>query len=86
MFKLRTLYVQTIAELFVQSGRRSRKDFITAKYTEKRFAQRRRTDPTAKLRSLYDAVKSRDIFSLLQVYADGVDLTETFPMANEHVS
>ncbi|KAF4082487.1 hypothetical protein AMELA_G00151930 [Ameiurus melas] len=66
------------------SDMRSRKDFITAKYTEKRFAQRRRTDPTAKLRSLYDAVKSRDIFSLLQVYADGVDLTETFPMASEH--
>ncbi|MCJ8743790.1 hypothetical protein PDJAM_G00098300 [Pangasius djambal] len=66
------------------SDMQSRKDFITAKYTEKRFAQRRRTDATAKLRSLYDAVKSRDIFSLLQVYADGVDLTETFAMANEH--
>ncbi|XP_060773830.1 arf-GAP with SH3 domain, ANK repeat and PH domain-containing protein 2b isoform X2 [Neoarius graeffei] len=66
------------------SDMQSRKDFITAKYTEKRFAQRRRTDPIAKLRSLYDAVKSRDIFSLLQVYADGVDLTETFSMANEH--
>uniref|UniRef100_A0A8B9GNN2 ArfGAP with SH3 domain, ankyrin repeat and PH domain 2 n=1 Tax=Astyanax mexicanus TaxID=7994 RepID=A0A8B9GNN2_ASTMX len=62
----------------------SRKDFITAKYTEKRFAQRRRVDPSAKLRSLYDAVKSRDIFSLLQVYAEGVDLTETLSLPNEH--
>ncbi|KAF7690360.1 arf-GAP with SH3 domain, ANK repeat and PH domain-containing protein 2b [Silurus meridionalis] len=66
------------------SDMQSRKDFITAKYTEKRFAQHRRTDATAKLRSLYDAVKSRDIFSLLQVYADGVDLTDTFSLASEH--
>uniref|UniRef100_A0A8B9GR64 ArfGAP with SH3 domain, ankyrin repeat and PH domain 2 n=1 Tax=Astyanax mexicanus TaxID=7994 RepID=A0A8B9GR64_ASTMX len=66
------------------SDMQSRKDFITAKYTEKRFAQRRRVDPSAKLRSLYDAVKSRDIFSLLQVYAEGVDLTETLSLPNEH--
>ncbi|XP_072540626.1 arf-GAP with SH3 domain, ANK repeat and PH domain-containing protein 2b isoform X2 [Salminus brasiliensis] len=66
------------------SDMQSRKDFITAKYTEKRFAQRRRIDAAAKLRSLYDAVKSRDIFSLLQVYAEGVDLTETLPLPNEH--
>ncbi|XP_062857486.1 arf-GAP with SH3 domain, ANK repeat and PH domain-containing protein 2b isoform X2 [Trichomycterus rosablanca] len=66
------------------SDMQSKKDFITAKYTEKRFAQRRRADSASKLRSLYEAVKSRDIFSLLQVYADGVDLTETVAMANEH--
>ncbi|KAM9435974.1 arf-GAP with SH3 domain, ANK repeat and PH domain-containing protein 2b isoform 2-T2 [Clarias gariepinus] len=66
------------------SDMQRRKDFITAKYTEKRFAQLRRSDATVKLRGLYDAVRSRDIFSLLQVYADGVDLTETFTMANEH--
>lgn len=79
-------YIQLIVELFPQPIRQSRKDFITAKYTEKRFAQHKRTDATAKLRSLYEAVRNRDIFSLLQVYADGVDLTETFPMANEHVT
>ncbi|XP_035380261.1 arf-GAP with SH3 domain, ANK repeat and PH domain-containing protein 2b isoform X1 [Electrophorus electricus] len=66
------------------SDMQSRKDFIIAKYTEKRFAQRRRVDGTARLRGLYEAVKNRDIFSLLQVYADGVDLTETYPMPNEH--
>ncbi|KAK2864135.1 hypothetical protein Q7C36_003289 [Tachysurus vachellii] len=75
---------EEIAKPNPSSDMQSRKDFITAKYIEKRFAQRRRTDATAKLRSLYEAVKSRDIFSLLQVYADGVDLTETFPMASEH--
>uniref|UniRef100_A0A3B4D1H1 ArfGAP with SH3 domain, ankyrin repeat and PH domain 2b n=1 Tax=Pygocentrus nattereri TaxID=42514 RepID=A0A3B4D1H1_PYGNA len=66
------------------SDMQSRKDFITSKYIEKRFAQRRRMDAPAKLRSLYEAVKGRDIFSLLQVYAEGVDLTETLTMTNEH--
>lgn len=84
--KLYTLNWATYVGLFYQSHRQSRKDFITAKYIDKRFAQRRRTDATAKQRSLYEAVKSRDIFSLLQVYAEGVDLTEIHPMANEHVS
>lgn len=86
LFLLLNNIIYAAEKLFSQSIRQSRKDFITAKYTEKRFAQRRRTDATAKLRSLYDAVKSRDIFTLLQVYADGVDLTDTFPMTNEHVS
>ncbi|XP_036437780.1 arf-GAP with SH3 domain, ANK repeat and PH domain-containing protein 2b [Colossoma macropomum] len=66
------------------SDMQSRKDFITAKYIEKRFAQRRRMDAPAKLRILYEAVKGRDIFSLLQVYAEGVDLTETLTMTSEH--
>ncbi|KAK3516783.1 hypothetical protein QTP70_023662 [Hemibagrus guttatus] len=75
---------EEIAKPSPSSDMQSRKDFITAKYIEKCFAQRRRTDATAKQRSLYEAVKSRDIFSLLQVYAEGVDLTETYPTANEH--
>uniref|UniRef100_A0A671NZC3 Arf-GAP with SH3 domain, ANK repeat and PH domain-containing protein 2-like n=1 Tax=Sinocyclocheilus anshuiensis TaxID=1608454 RepID=A0A671NZC3_9TELE len=54
-----------------------RKDFITAKYTEKRFAQKKYAENAARLRALCDAVKSRDIFSLIQVYAEGVDLMET---------
>uniref|UniRef100_A0A671NWJ1 Arf-GAP with SH3 domain, ANK repeat and PH domain-containing protein 2-like n=1 Tax=Sinocyclocheilus anshuiensis TaxID=1608454 RepID=A0A671NWJ1_9TELE len=48
-----------------------RKDFITAKYTEKRFAQKKYAENAARLRALCDAVKSRDIFSLIQVYAEG---------------
>uniref|UniRef100_A0A673IJA4 ArfGAP with SH3 domain, ankyrin repeat and PH domain 2b n=1 Tax=Sinocyclocheilus rhinocerous TaxID=307959 RepID=A0A673IJA4_9TELE len=54
-----------------------RKDFITAKYTEKCFAQKKYAENAARLRALCDAVKSRDIFSLIQVYAEGVDLMET---------
>ena len=65
----------------VLAFRQTRKDYITAKYTEKRFAHKRHVD----LRVLYEAVRTRDIMSLLQVYAEGVDLMDTIPMANEHV-
>ncbi|CDQ96422.1 unnamed protein product [Oncorhynchus mykiss] len=64
--------------------RQARKDFITAKYTEKRFARRKCPDGVSKLHTLCDAVKSRDIFSLIQVYAEGVDLMEPIPLANGH--
>lgn len=61
-----------------------RKDFITAKYTEKRFAQKKYADNAARLHALCDAVKSRDIFSLIQVYAEGLDLMETIHQPNQH--
>uniref|UniRef100_A0A8C3G7U6 ArfGAP with SH3 domain, ankyrin repeat and PH domain 2a n=1 Tax=Cyclopterus lumpus TaxID=8103 RepID=A0A8C3G7U6_CYCLU len=61
-----------------------KKDFITAKYTEKRFARKKCPDATSRLHTLCDAVKARDIFSLIQVYAEGVDLMEPIPLANGH--
>lgn len=70
----------------VMSGFRiARKDYITAKYMERRYARKKHADTTAKLHSLCEAVKTRDIFGLLQAYADGVDLTEKIPLANGHV-
>uniref|UniRef100_UPI003AAF59B0 arf-GAP with SH3 domain, ANK repeat and PH domain-containing protein 2a n=1 Tax=Centroberyx gerrardi TaxID=166262 RepID=UPI003AAF59B0 len=66
------------------SDMQARKDFITAKYTEKRFARRKCPDATSRLHTLCDAVKARDIFSLIQVYAEGVDLMEPIPLANGH--
>ncbi|XP_027702976.1 arf-GAP with SH3 domain, ANK repeat and PH domain-containing protein 2 isoform X3 [Vombatus ursinus] len=66
------------------SDMNARKDYITAKYIEKKYARKKYTDNTAKLHSLCEAVKTRDIFGLLQVYADGVDLTEKIPLANGH--
>lgn len=65
--------------------RNARKDYITAKYIERRYARKRHADASAKLHSLGEAVKTRDIFGLLQAYADGVDLTEKIPLANGHV-
>uniref|UniRef100_A0A673BQV8 ArfGAP with SH3 domain, ankyrin repeat and PH domain 2b n=1 Tax=Sphaeramia orbicularis TaxID=375764 RepID=A0A673BQV8_9TELE len=66
------------------SDMQMRKDYITAKYTEKRFAQRRCADPGSRIQVLYEAVRTRDILSLIQVYAEGVDLMETIPQPNEH--
>lgn len=66
--------------------RNARKDYITAKYIERRFARKKHTDNAAKLHSLCEAVKARDVFGLLQACADGVDLTEKIPLANGHVS
>uniref|UniRef100_A0A8D0D0V1 ArfGAP with SH3 domain, ankyrin repeat and PH domain 2a n=1 Tax=Sander lucioperca TaxID=283035 RepID=A0A8D0D0V1_SANLU len=66
------------------SDMQARKDFITAKYTEKRFARKKCPDAPSRLHTLCDAVKARDIFSLIQVYAEGVDLMEPIPLANGH--
>ncbi|XP_036191290.1 arf-GAP with SH3 domain, ANK repeat and PH domain-containing protein 2 isoform X5 [Myotis myotis] len=62
----------------------ARKDYITAKYIERKYARRRHADGAATLHSLCEAVKTRDIFGLLQAYADGADLTERVPLANGH--
>ncbi|KAM7368310.1 hypothetical protein PAMP_014543 [Pampus punctatissimus] len=66
------------------SDMQMRKDYITAKYTEKRFAQRRCADAASRLQVLYEAVRNRNILSLIQVYAEGVDLMEVIPQPNEH--
>lgn len=65
--------------------RQTRKDFITAKYTEKRFVRRLSTDGESRLQRLYEAVRNRDILSLIQVYAEGADLMESHSQPNEHV-
>uniref|UniRef100_A0A8C7NPT1 ArfGAP with SH3 domain, ankyrin repeat and PH domain 2 n=1 Tax=Oncorhynchus mykiss TaxID=8022 RepID=A0A8C7NPT1_ONCMY len=66
------------------SDMQTRKDYITAKYTEKKFVQRKCADEESRLHVLCEAVKTRNILSLIQVYAEGVDLMETIPLANEH--
>ncbi|XP_068454894.1 arf-GAP with SH3 domain, ANK repeat and PH domain-containing protein 2b isoform X2 [Clinocottus analis] len=66
------------------SDMQTRKDFITAKYTEKRFVRRLCADAASRLQVLYEAVRNRDILSLIQVYAEGVDLQESSPQPNEH--
>uniref|UniRef100_A0A8C6A8G4 ArfGAP with SH3 domain, ankyrin repeat and PH domain 2 n=1 Tax=Marmota marmota marmota TaxID=9994 RepID=A0A8C6A8G4_MARMA len=66
------------------SDMNARKDYITAKYLERRYARKKHADRAAKLHSLCEAVKNRDILGLLQAYADGVDLTEKIPLANGH--
>ncbi|XP_061487740.1 arf-GAP with SH3 domain, ANK repeat and PH domain-containing protein 2-like isoform X2 [Rhineura floridana] len=54
-----------------------RKDFIISKYVDRKYvAQRTWGSPAARLKDLQDAVKEKDIFILLQAYADKLDLSE----------
>lgn len=56
-----------------QSDMNARKEYIVAKYAERRYVLRReKSDPGR----LYDAVRSRDLVSLLQLYAEGTDLAK----------
>ncbi|CAK6977119.1 arf-GAP with SH3 domain%2C ANK repeat and PH domain-containing protein 2b, partial [Scomber scombrus] len=78
------LSAQSVTKPNPSSDMQMRKDYITAKYTERRFAQRRCADAASRLKSLYEAVTSRNIVSLIQVYAEGADLMEAIPQPNEH--
>ncbi|XP_054617537.1 arf-GAP with SH3 domain, ANK repeat and PH domain-containing protein 2b isoform X2 [Dunckerocampus dactyliophorus] len=66
------------------SDMQTRKDYITAKYVDKRFVRPLCADADARMKVLYQAVRNRDILSLIQVYAEGVDLMEAVPQAHEH--
>uniref|UniRef100_A0A7N6AN42 ArfGAP with SH3 domain, ankyrin repeat and PH domain 2b n=1 Tax=Anabas testudineus TaxID=64144 RepID=A0A7N6AN42_ANATE len=66
------------------SDMQTRKDYITAKYTEKRFAERLCDDAVSRMQALYEAIRNRDILSLIQVFAEGVDLMEVVPQPKEH--
>uniref|UniRef100_A0A8C2J5A8 Un-named sa1614 n=1 Tax=Cyprinus carpio TaxID=7962 RepID=A0A8C2J5A8_CYPCA len=56
-----------------------RKDFILSKYMELQFAQRSSGSPETKRKYLQDAVHSRDVFSLLQLYAERMDFSLPLP-------
>ncbi|XP_062849937.1 arf-GAP with SH3 domain, ANK repeat and PH domain-containing protein 1a [Trichomycterus rosablanca] len=60
-----------------------RKEYINAKYVEHRFARRTATTATARHGDLYEAVRTRDLLGLVQLYADGVELLEPFPEAGQ---
>ncbi|KAJ8418684.1 hypothetical protein AAFF_G00001830 [Aldrovandia affinis] len=57
----------------------ARKEFINAKYVDHKFARKTCTSAAAKMIELYEAVKSRDLLALIQVYAEGVELMEPLP-------
>ncbi|XP_008305068.1 arf-GAP with SH3 domain, ANK repeat and PH domain-containing protein 3 [Stegastes partitus] len=56
-----------------QSDMNARKEYIVAKYAERRYVLHREESNPGRL---YDAVRSRDITFLLQLYAEGADLTK----------
>uniref|UniRef100_A0A8C8RAF7 ArfGAP with SH3 domain, ankyrin repeat and PH domain 1 n=1 Tax=Pelusios castaneus TaxID=367368 RepID=A0A8C8RAF7_9SAUR len=54
----------------------ARKEYITAKYVDHRFSRKTCASAAAKLNELLEAIKSRDLLALIQVYAEGVELME----------
>ncbi|KAJ7426075.1 Arf-GAP with SH3 domain, ANK repeat and PH domain-containing protein 1 [Willisornis vidua] len=54
----------------------ARKEFITAKYVDHKFSRKTCASAAAKLNELLEAVRSRDLLALIQVYAEGVELME----------
>lgn len=61
------------------SCRTVRKEFITAKYVDHKYAKKTCTSASAKMIELFEAVQSRDLLALIQVYAEGVELMEPLP-------
>ncbi|XP_069035685.1 arf-GAP with SH3 domain, ANK repeat and PH domain-containing protein 1 isoform X2 [Lepisosteus oculatus] len=53
-----------------------RKDFILSKYMERQFARHSGGSPGTLRRSLQEAVRSRDIFALLRLYGERLDLSQ----------
>ncbi|XP_063777345.1 arf-GAP with SH3 domain, ANK repeat and PH domain-containing protein 1 isoform X2 [Pseudophryne corroboree] len=54
----------------------ARKEYIMAKYIEHKFSRKMCSSAAEKLSELLEAVKSRDLLALIQVYAEGVELLE----------
>ncbi|NXX51571.1 ASAP3 protein, partial [Tricholaema leucomelas] len=67
-----TLPTQDCPKPFASSDMAARKEFIVAKYMERRYVQRgAREDP----HRLWEAIRARDLLGLLQAFAEGHDLS-----------
>ncbi|XP_040586339.1 arf-GAP with SH3 domain, ANK repeat and PH domain-containing protein 1 isoform X9 [Mesocricetus auratus] len=62
-----------------------RKEYITAKYVDHRFSRKTCASSSAKLTELLEAIKSRDLLALIQVYAEGVELMEPLLEAGQEL-
>lgn len=60
-------------------GRTARKEFINAKYIDRKFVRRTVSMATSGLEELCEAVQSRDLLSIIQLYAEGVELLQPLP-------
>ncbi|KAJ8368915.1 hypothetical protein SKAU_G00089430 [Synaphobranchus kaupii] len=56
-----------------KSDMNARKEYIVAKYADRRYVLRKETDDPCRV---YDATKTRDLTALLQLYAEGEDLAK----------
>lgn len=59
--------------------RTARKEFINAKYIDHKFVRRTVSPATSRLDELYEAVQSRDLLSIIQLFGEGVDLLQPLP-------
>lgn len=59
--------------------RTARKEFINAKYIDHKFARRTISTASSGLDEVYEAVQSRDLLSIIQLYAEGVELLQLLP-------
>uniref|UniRef100_A0A8C0GEW8 Un-named sa1614 n=1 Tax=Chelonoidis abingdonii TaxID=106734 RepID=A0A8C0GEW8_CHEAB len=64
------------ANLPIVSQEALRKDFIISKYVERKYAKRSSRNPAAQRKELQEAIRWKDLFALLQAYAEKVDLSE----------
>ncbi|XP_030075074.1 arf-GAP with SH3 domain, ANK repeat and PH domain-containing protein 1 isoform X2 [Microcaecilia unicolor] len=53
-----------------------RKEYIIAKYVDHKFSKKTCASTAAKLNELLEAIKSRNLLALIQVFAEGVELLE----------
>ncbi|KAI4897039.1 hypothetical protein NFI96_014399 [Prochilodus magdalenae] len=62
------------------SDMNARKEYIMAKYVERRYVlPKEQSEPLR----VYDTIKSRDITALLQLYAEGQDLSKPAPLPDQ---
>ncbi|XP_076601035.1 arf-GAP with SH3 domain, ANK repeat and PH domain-containing protein 1a isoform X1 [Chaetodon auriga] len=61
------------------SSMTARKEFINAKYIDRKFIRRTVSRATSRLDEVYEVVKSRDLLSIIQLYAEGVELLQPLP-------
>ncbi|XP_059836967.1 arf-GAP with SH3 domain, ANK repeat and PH domain-containing protein 1 isoform X1 [Hypanus sabinus] len=60
-----------------------RKDYIVSKYVDRQYVKQSTGTPVTKLNNLYIAVKGKDIFALIQAYAEKVNLNESLPLFDQ---
>ncbi|XP_044075493.1 arf-GAP with SH3 domain, ANK repeat and PH domain-containing protein 1a isoform X3 [Siniperca chuatsi] len=57
----------------------ARKEFINAKYIDRKFVRRTASTSTSRSDDVYEVVRSRDVLSIIQLYAEGVELLQPLP-------
>ncbi|XP_036940768.1 arf-GAP with SH3 domain, ANK repeat and PH domain-containing protein 1a isoform X4 [Acanthopagrus latus] len=57
----------------------ARKEFINAKYIDRQFVRRTISMASSGLEEVCEAVQSRDLLSIIQLYAEGVELLQPLP-------